>query len=139
MILPFGSPKLYSHDDQPIIDVISFYGKMFITLSSNSVSLWSTRPTAMLSSTTSSSRTLEEDGENLKGFWDSRGHFICVQTSKGFLHIYDVLYETDPKFEFKRPIDRIFGVGEASGVPNISIKFKMALEVESGITWYSSH
>jgi hypothetical protein len=90
----------------------------------------------MLSSVVRSQITLDEDGENLEGFWDSRGLHICVKTSKGFLHIYDVLYGSDPKFEFQRPIDKIYGVGEGNGAPNITLKFKLALEVESGILRY---
>lgn len=90
----------------------------------------------MLSSVVRSQTTIEEDGENMHGFWDSRGLHICVQTTKGFLHIYDVSYGSDAKFEFQRPIDRIHGVGEGNGVPNIFLKFKMALEIESGIQRY---
>ena len=87
----------------------------------------------MLSSVVRSQITVDEDGENVQGFWDSRGLNICVQTSKGFLHIYDVVSGLDSKFEFQRPIDRIFGVGEGNGVPNVILKFKLALEIESGV------
>lgn len=91
----------------------------------------------MLSSVTRSQITIDEDGENVHGFWDSRGLNICVQTTKGFLHIYDVVYGSDAKFEYQRQFDRIHGVGEGNGSPNISLKFKMALEIESGVLRYS--
>ena len=43
MILAYGSPRVYTFDDQPIIDLFDYLGTSFITLTANSVCLWSCR------------------------------------------------------------------------------------------------
>jgi hypothetical protein len=62
---------------------------------------------------------------------------LSDQTDKGYLHFYDILESTAKSLElhFNSRHHYVHGPGEAHGVPNASLRFKMALEIDTGVEW----
>ncbi|KAI8855102.1 RIC1-domain-containing protein [Chytridium lagenaria] len=108
---------------------------LFVALTKNIVYLWCTRPHVMLSKVIRSEITIVEDGENQDVIWRPDSTAFVVMTNKGFLHFYDVLYDNSKSLEFQFQTSHHFvsGPGERGGVPCITIRFKMALEIDTGV------
>lgn len=63
------------------------------------------------------------------------------KTNKGFLHFYDIVSSNENatrmfSYQFHTPHHYVAGPGERYGCPSKSIRFKMALEIDTGIQWY---
>ncbi|KAJ3103496.1 hypothetical protein HDU97_010079 [Phlyctochytrium planicorne] len=122
--------------DPTLIMIKSNVGShLFVALTKNIVYLWSTRPHVMLSKVIRSDITLLEDGENQDVIWKPDSSAFVVITNKGFLHFYDVIFENSRslEFQFSSSHHYVSGPGERGGVPSISIRFKMALEIDTGV------
>ena len=69
----------------------------FCSITTNSISIWLTRPEIQLSTVLRDAKNIEEDGSNTKIVWKEDGSKVVVITSKGFVHFYDVI--KDPNTE----------------------------------------
>ncbi|KAJ3395056.1 hypothetical protein HDU92_006256, partial [Lobulomyces angularis] len=129
----------------------SRHGDLFASITYNSLYLWSCRvstvdafmkiliflrqPDVMIGKITRSQVTVEEDGENVEILWKPDSTAIVVTTNKGYLHFYDILNGEGKLFDFKfiNPHHYVIGAGEKGGCPNKSLRFKMAIQIDTGI------
>ncbi|KAJ3330555.1 hypothetical protein HDU76_005381 [Blyttiomyces sp. JEL0837] len=89
----------------------------------------------MISKVIRSEVTIAEDGDNADIVWKPDGTALVVITDRGFLHFYDVLEEKSKilELQFATRHHYVTGAGEGLGVPHLSLRFKMALEIDTGI------
>lgn len=129
-----ASPSLVS---KSIVAVVkSRNANLFATATANSLYLWSSRPDVIISKVSRSSSTLEEDGINLDLIWKPDSSMIAVITDKGFLHFYDLVsngFQVLYDYNFVSSHHYVIGAGERSGCPSTSLRFRMALQIDSGI------
>ncbi|KAI8806108.1 RIC1-domain-containing protein [Cladochytrium replicatum] len=119
-----------------IVDIQKSYdASLFAAITYSTVYLWSCRPEVMISKVVRSETTVREDGENRAIIWKTDSTMLAVITDKGFLHFYDVvtLESRVFDFQFSYPHHYVMGPGEGNGVQNKALRFKMALEIDTGI------
>ncbi|KAL2914270.1 WD40 repeat protein [Polyrhizophydium stewartii] len=107
---------------------------LFASITFNTVSLWSIRPDVLLSKVTRAPETIKEDGENVDVVWQPDGSQLVVLTNEGFLHFYDIVELDTRLFEvqFNASHHAANGPGENKAAMNRILRFKMALEIDSG-------
>ncbi|PKC14198.1 RIC1-domain-containing protein [Rhizophagus irregularis] len=111
-------------------------GNLFVTLTKNSLQLWSVRPTAMISQVIRTSKSVEEYGDNCDVFWKPDGTLILVQTSQNCLFTYSVLTFEDKsyKYQFGQVSHHyITGAGEGNGIRTYLLKFRMTIRIDAGM------
>jgi len=115
---------------------------LLISLTSNSVSLWlikvpstllnNQKPMMLLSTVTRSEQTLKEDGLNLHLTLHPNSTQCAILTTKGFIHFYDLV---DSLISHSVNIELRKCVGD-TGVPSLLLKFRIGLEVDSGVSMF---
>ncbi|CAG8511585.1 12925_t:CDS:10 [Acaulospora morrowiae] len=111
-------------------------GNLFITLTKDSVQLWSARPIALISQVSRTDKSLEEYGENVDMFWKPDGSLIVVQTSQSCLFTYQILPFDDKsyKYQFGQVSHHyITGAGEGNGIKTFLLKFRMTIRIDAGM------
>ncbi|KAH8808262.1 RIC1-domain-containing protein [Xylogone sp. PMI_703] len=131
--------------------VLSRTGHLFAVITSTSLTIWQTKPTAVLAVVTRSEKSLNNYGPNVSLLVRPDSGIFVVQTTKGFLITYTLA--TDANSRVYRPFfdtslqsrkqsnfaggqrgDRIlWGAGEGGGVREVSIRFRMVIKVDAGI------
>nr|KAJ3422636.1 hypothetical protein HK105_007190 [Polyrhizophydium stewartii] len=91
-------------------------------------------PDVLLSKVTRAPETIKEDGENVDVVWQPDGSQLVVLTNEGFLHFYDIVELDTRLFEvqFNASHHAANGPGENKAAMNRILRFKMALEIDSG-------
>ncbi|KAF2204619.1 RIC1-domain-containing protein [Delitschia confertaspora ATCC 74209] len=130
-------------------------GHMFATITRSTLTIWQTKPTAILASVLRSDHSLQTYGPNLTLLLRPDSQIIVVQTTLGFLITYSLA--TDPTshvykthlpntsgghsrrqsgiggFKPLRQQDTNAGPGGGSGVTELSLRFRMVIRVDAGI------
>ncbi|KAI9849535.1 MAG: hypothetical protein M1837_004155 [Sclerophora amabilis] len=130
-------------------------GHMFATITTNRLTLWQTRPTAVLAVVVRSIRSLKTYGPNVSLLLRPDSAIFVVQTSLGYLITYSLA--TDPTARVYKPQfinsstghsrrqsinslrsqvggERVlWGAGEGGGVREVSVRFRMVIRVDAGI------
>ncbi|KAF2182184.1 RIC1-domain-containing protein [Zopfia rhizophila CBS 207.26] len=130
-------------------------GHMFATITRSTLTIWQTKPTAILASVLRSDQSLKAYGPNINILLRPDSQIFVVQTSLGFLITYSLA--TDPTsrvyktqfanttgghtrrhsgvggFKPQRQHDTNAGPGESSGVKELSLRFRMVIRVDAGI------
>ncbi|KAJ5893902.1 hypothetical protein N7495_005593 [Penicillium taxi] len=122
---------------------VSRTGLMFATLTPSSISLWQTRPTAVVASIARSTYSIETYGLNIALLMHPDSTILVVQTENGYLLTYSVAsdpatrvyqqqfdHSTNPR---RQQLAHFSAVEESNVVGDISIRFRMAIKIESGI------
>ncbi|KAJ5688095.1 hypothetical protein N7536_010714 [Penicillium majusculum] len=122
---------------------VSRSGQMFATMSESSIALWQTRPTAVVTAISRSRFSLKTYGPNVSILMHSDSTILVVQTLNGYLLTYSVAVDSttqvyQQRFDHsthprRQQLARFSAVEEANVVGDISIRFRMAIKVESGI------
>ncbi|CAG8494402.1 685_t:CDS:10 [Rhizophagus irregularis] len=113
-------------------------GNLFVTLTKNSLQLWSVRVmhNSMISQVIRTSKSVEEYGDNCDVFWKPDGTLILVQTSQNCLFTYSVLTFEDKsyKYQFGQVSHHyITGAGEGNGIRTYLLKFRMTIRIDAGM------
>ncbi|KAI9355717.1 RIC1-domain-containing protein [Zopfochytrium polystomum] len=111
-------------------------GHLFVEITLDAVYLWCAKPAVILSKVERSAITVDEDGENVDVIWKPDSSSFVITTDKGYIHFYDLLESTSTKsfeFQFSTRHHYVTGAGQGDGIPSISLVFKMALEIDTGI------
>ncbi|KAG0155460.1 hypothetical protein PDIDSM_1037 [Penicillium digitatum] len=130
--------------DETIKDIcVSRSGQMFATMSESSIALWQTRPTAVVTAISRSQSSLKTYGSNVSLLIHPDSTILVVQTLNGYLLTYSVMsdstsqvyqqrfdHSTHPR---RQQLARFSAVEEANVVGHITIRFRMAIKIESGI------
>ncbi|OKP01274.1 RAB6A-GEF complex partner protein 1 [Penicillium subrubescens] len=134
-----------SHWEQEAIGglCVSRSGHMFATITESSISLWQTRPTAVVAAVARSAYSMTTYGPNVAVLMHPDSTILVVQTLNGYLLTYSVAsdpatrvyqqrfdHSTHPR---RQQLAHFSAVEEANVVGDISIRFRMAIKIESGI------
>ncbi|CAI6246346.1 unnamed protein product [Periconia digitata] len=130
-------------------------GSMFATITRSTLTIWQTKPTAILASVLRSDHSLRTYGSNVNILLRPDSQIFVVQTVFGFLITYSLA--TDPTsrvykvqfahsagghsrrnssmsgFKIPRQQDKNAGPGEGSGIKELSLRFRMVIRVDAGI------
>ncbi|KAJ5714146.1 uncharacterized protein N7483_011327 [Penicillium malachiteum] len=122
---------------------VSRSGHIFATITESSTSLWQTRPTAVVAALVRSFSSLEIYGSNVALLMHPDSSILVVQTLNGYLLTYTVAsdpatrvyqqrfdHSTHPR---RQQLAHFSAVEESNVVGDISIRFRMAIKIESGI------
>ncbi|KAJ6036202.1 hypothetical protein N7540_000481 [Penicillium herquei] len=122
---------------------VSRSGHIFATITESSISLWQTRPTAVVAALVRSSSSLETYGPNVALLMHPDSSILVVQTLNGYLLTYTVAsdpatqvyqqrfdHSTHPR---RQQLAHFSAVEESNVVGDVSIRFRMAIKIESGI------
>ncbi|KAJ5637633.1 hypothetical protein N7490_007512 [Penicillium lividum] len=144
------TPKPVAEQDMPKWEneainglCVSRSGHMFATITESSISLWQTRPTAVVAAIARSSYSLRTYGSNVALLMHPDSTILVVQTLHGYLLTYAVAsdpatrvyrqrfdHTTHPR---RQQLTHFSAVEESNVVGDISIRFRMAIKIESGI------
>ncbi|KAG4425713.1 hypothetical protein IFR04_001175 [Cadophora malorum] len=141
---------------EPLLSLkISRTGHLFAVITSTSLTIWQTKPTAILAVVVRSRKSLSTYGPNVSLLVRPDSAIFVVQTTSGYLITYTLA--TDPDARVYRPHfanhtsgqtrrqsnfsgarsqggDRIlWGPGEGGGVREVSVRFRMVIKVDAGI------
>ncbi|KAF2266827.1 RIC1-domain-containing protein [Lojkania enalia] len=130
-------------------------GHMFATITRSTLTIWQTKPTAILASVLRSDHSLRAYGPNISILLRPDSQIFVVQTALGYLITYSLA--TDPTsrvyktqfmnmtgghsrrhssvsgFRVQRQHDAFAGPGEGSGIKELSLRFRMVIRVDAGI------
>ncbi|CAG8136815.1 unnamed protein product [Penicillium salamii] len=131
-------------EDEAIKDVcVSRSGQMFATMSESSIVLWQTRPTAVVTAIARSLFSLKTYGPNVSLLMHPDSTILVVQTQNGYLLTYSVASDPgtrvyEQRFDHsthhrRQQLAKFAAVEEANVVDDITIRFRMAIKIESGI------
>ncbi|KAJ5587780.1 uncharacterized protein N7459_003545 [Penicillium hispanicum] len=122
---------------------VSRSGHIFATITESSISLWQTRPTAVVAALVRSPYSLKTYGSNVALLMHPDSTILVVQTLHGYLLTYAVAsdpstpvyqqrfdHSTHPR---RQQLAHFSAVEESNVVGDISIRFRMAIKIESGI------
>ncbi|KAL6239768.1 hypothetical protein BDW75DRAFT_66747 [Aspergillus navahoensis] len=122
---------------------VSRNGHMFATMTDSSIAVWQTRPTAVVAAFSRSSTSLETYGSNIALLMRPDATILVIQTQKGYLLTYTIATDAttrvyqqqyDQSSAYRRQqLARISADEDASGIHDVSIRFRMAIKIESGI------
>ncbi|KAB8291289.1 hypothetical protein EYC80_009975 [Monilinia laxa] len=140
-------------ENDPLLALrISRSGHLFAVITSTTLTIWQTKPTAILAVVVRSRKSLATYGSNVSLLLRPDSMIFVVQTTNGFLITYTLATDPDsrvfkPHFENhtnrrqsnfsghrSQGGDRIlWGPGEGGGVRDVSVKFRMVIKVDAGI------
>jgi hypothetical protein len=123
---------------------VSRSGHLFATMTDSSVAVWQTRPTSVVAAVSRSSWSLETYGPNVALLMHPDSTILVAQTLHGFLLTYTIASDPNSRVYQQRfdhsqhhrrqQFARHFGSEDSSGIWDVSIRFRMAIKVQSGIS-----
>jgi hypothetical protein len=129
--------------DADIIDMkVARTEQIFATVSSDTLNIWSIRPTAVLASLRRSGKSLSNYGKNDGVHFRPDGSLVVLHTNLGFLILYAVDNEsgarvfqqrTQESQTRKQSVARTFGTSDSSGLPEIALRFRKIIKIDAGI------
>ena len=150
-----ASRKGQSSSSDTIIDVGTCKsGHIFATITSNTLSIWQTKPTALLATVIRSKLSIESYGANIALLVRSDAVIVVVQTSNGFLITYSLASDPGSRVyqphmtnagasharkqstEDYRKIAPLppYGPSEGGGIRDINVRFRMVIRIDAGIS-----
>ncbi|QGA15516.1 hypothetical protein EYB26_003174 [Talaromyces marneffei] len=118
-------------------------GQLFATMTESSISVWQTKPTVVVATVARSQTSLKAYGPNVSLLLHPDSTILVAQTQNGYLLTYTVASDANTRvyqqqFDHSNPhrrqqLARHFGSEEFNGIKDVSIRFRMAIKVESGI------
>ncbi|KAF2433891.1 RIC1-domain-containing protein [Tothia fuscella] len=149
----------HTYDDDPggvIVGLqVSRSGHMFATITHSTLTVWQTKPTAAVASVLRSPNSLKTYGPNIQVLLRPDSAIIVIQTAFGYLITYSLatdhnalIYRTSypdttsgharHKSFSGKPIqpgdDPHIGPGEGQGVREVSVRFRMVIKLDAGIS-----
>ncbi|PYH89427.1 hypothetical protein BO71DRAFT_487961 [Aspergillus ellipticus CBS 707.79] len=130
--------------DEPIAGLcVARSGFMFATMTSSSIAVWQTRPTAVVAAVARSASSLETYGANVALLMHPDSTILVVQTFNGYLLTYTIAVGPNTRvyqqhFDHasstrRQHLARLSAEEEAMGIRDVSIRFRMAIKIESGV------
>ncbi|GAB1216062.1 hypothetical protein ATERTT37_005267 [Aspergillus terreus] len=136
---PSGTESAWANE--PITGLCaSRSGHMFATMTETSIALWQTRPTAVVAAVARSPSSLSTYGSNVALLIHPDSTILVVQTLNGYLLTYTIA--TDPNSRvYQQHFDhstqtrrqQLAREEDANGIRDVSVRFRMAIKIESGI------
>ncbi|KAH8693246.1 DUF1339 domain protein [Talaromyces proteolyticus] len=138
------SPKPTTWADEPIAGLCaSRSGHLFATMTESSMTIWQTKPAVVVAAVTRSASSMKTYGPNVSLLLHPDSTILVVQTLKGYLLTYTIASDPNTRvfqqhFDHTNPhrrqqLARHFGSEEFNNIKDVSMRFRMAIMVESGI------
>ncbi|KAI9870770.1 MAG: hypothetical protein M1830_003825, partial [Pleopsidium flavum] len=159
MYWPLGSPRIYAASPRPpdpktspddgstetdlLALRVSRNGHLFATITSTTLTIWQTRPTAVLASVIRSPQSLSSYGPNVSLLLRPDSGIIVVQTLQGYLITYSLA--TDPnarvyklQHEYSRTRRQSIAAqmaahADTENIMEVSVRFRMVIKVDAGV------
>ncbi|KAI9928740.1 hypothetical protein ASPWEDRAFT_106509 [Aspergillus wentii DTO 134E9] len=120
---------------------VSRSGHMFATMTDSSIAIWQTKPTAVVAAVARSPSSLKNYGTNTALLMHPDSTILAVQTLNGYLLTYTIGSDSKSRvyhqhFDHSAQTRRhqLARLSEdANGIRDVSIRFRMAIKIESGI------
>ncbi|KAL2756150.1 hypothetical protein ACRALDRAFT_1042777 [Sodiomyces alcalophilus JCM 7366] len=133
---------------------VSRSGHLFAVITATSMTIWQSKPTAVLAVVVRSESSLETYGENVDLLLRPDSAILVVHTALGYLITYSLATDTEaqvyrPFFPNYANVQRrrqihagpgssapdqfLWGPGEGGGVRDVSVRFRMVIKVDAGI------
>ncbi|KAL4905828.1 hypothetical protein BDW74DRAFT_13282 [Aspergillus multicolor] len=122
---------------------VSRNGHMFATMTESSIAVWQTRPTAVVAAFSRSATSLETYGSNIALMMRPDATILVVQTQKGYLLTYTIATDANSRVyqqqydqsntSRRQQLARLSADEDASSIRDVSVRFRMAIKIESGI------
>ncbi|KAG0258412.1 hypothetical protein DFQ27_004650 [Actinomortierella ambigua] len=112
-------------------------GSMWATITRESVQLWVHRPIGVISKVVRTPKSLLDHGGNERILWKPDSSMLVIVTDQSFLHLYKIAPSNDEagaSYQFSNSKSYAMGPGEGVGFPDLSIKFKMTIKMEAGVS-----
>ncbi|KAK8166845.1 RIC1-domain-containing protein [Phyllosticta citrichinensis] len=151
-----GSSDVEANIEGEIVAMrMSRSGQLFATITRSTLSIWQTKPTAVLASVLRSPASIKTYGHNVEILVRPDSGVVVIQTSLGFLitytlatdpnsHVYGHHFDPNVSGRARRQsitgnrttshADKFSGPGEGNGVREVSIRFRMVIKVDAGIS-----
>ncbi|KAH3347641.1 hypothetical protein KXW44_009658 [Aspergillus fumigatus] len=122
---------------------ISRTGHIFATMTDSSIAVWQTRPTTVVAAIARSASSMKTYGSNVAVLMHPDSTILAVQTLGGYLLTYTIA--TDPTSRVyqqhfdqssqsrRQQLARLSAEDDANAVRDVSLHFRMAIKIESGI------
>ena len=130
------------NNDRLITLQISRSDILFASLTSTDLDIWSTRPTVVLASVRRSLSSLESYGSNVGLCFRPDSSTVVVQSAGGYLLTYSVEFDANERVyqqqveqgqARRQSLIRHFGVDNASGLPELTVRLRRAIKIDAGI------
>jgi len=129
-------------------------GHIFATITGSSLSIWQTKPTALLATVMRSKSSLESYGANVALLVRSDAAIVVVQTSNGFLITYSLASDPNSRvyqpqmtnaggshvrkqstedYRKTAPLPP-YGPSDGGGIRDINVRFRMVIRIDAGIS-----
>ncbi|RDW76354.1 RIC1 family protein [Aspergillus mulundensis] len=122
---------------------VSRNGHVFATMTESAITVWQTRPTAVVAAFSRSSTSLETYGSNIALMMRPDATILVVQTQEGYLLTYTIATDANSRVyqqqydqsntSRRQQLARLSADEDASSIRDVSIRFRMAIKIESGI------
>ena len=137
---------------------VSRGGGIFATITRSTLTLWQTKPIVALASVVRSDRSMKSYGPNTALMLRPDALIIVVQTSEGYLITYSLASDPNARvyatqlaptstrharkdsvdgYSYRRPSSHSTaeaGPGEGDGIKEVSIRFRMVIRIDAGIS-----
>lgn len=150
-----SSASAAADHEEAILDIKpSRGGQIFGTITRRALSIWQTKPTVLLARAIRSPQSLASYGENVALLVRPDALIIVVQTAGGYLITYSLA--SDPNAQVyqlsvrnwavngrRQSADAVrrssntandYGAGDGSGIRDISVRFRMVIRIDAGIS-----
>ncbi|KAL2004233.1 hypothetical protein VTN02DRAFT_5376 [Thermoascus thermophilus] len=118
-------------------------GHLFATMTESSIAVWQTRPTAVVAAAARSALSLKTYGPNVALLMHPDSTILVAQTLAGYLLMYTIASDPNSRVyqqrfdhsqQPRRQQLRHFGGEDTNAIRDVSIRFRMAMKVDSGIS-----
>ncbi|EEH45701.2 uncharacterized protein PADG_01851 [Paracoccidioides brasiliensis Pb18] len=131
--------------NEPITGLcVSRSGHLFATMTETSIAIWQTRPTAVVAAVKRSEISLKNYGRNVTLLLRPDSAIVVVQTLHGYLITYSIATDANSHVYQQRfssqshprrqHFSRHFSTGETDTIREVSIRFRVAIKVDAGIS-----
>ncbi|KAL4868329.1 hypothetical protein BDV12DRAFT_103961 [Aspergillus spectabilis] len=139
-----GSESVSKWADEAVRGLcVSRNGHMFATMTDSSIAVWQTRPTAVVAAFSRSTTSLETYGSNVALLMRPDATILVAQTSNGYLLTYTIATDSNSRVyqqqydqsssSRRQQLARLSAEEDSSSIHDVSIRFRMAIKIESGI------
>lgn len=126
MIFPCSEQTVLITDGRPIEAIAATGGTLFLSLTTDTISLWHAETLLLLHSIRRVTASLESIGFNRRMYLRQDSKLLVVQTTGNALLIYDLCEDVSGGV-------RVYESDDAPGAPRIWLKHRQIIRVEAGI------
>ncbi|KAF9319914.1 hypothetical protein BG003_007759 [Podila horticola] len=111
-------------------------GSLWVTITRESIQLWVHRPIGVIAKVVRTPKSLLDHGANQRVVWKPDSSMLVVVTEQSFLHIYRIAPQGQDGTSYQLTNSKSYalGPGEGVGYPDLTIKFKMTIKMDAGVS-----